>query len=95
MEWGSLTTETATWSARNYTEYCVDTIHWARTTWELKSAVIDVVHLTEPIHNGECLARIIVGATERYGITKAIFTITRHNATPNDVMLRHFERATR
>lgn len=71
-----------TWPARNYKEYAAVTIHWGPTTWELKSAILDVVHLAEPIHSGEYFAAILLQVTESYGFTQAIFTITCENATP-------------
>lgn len=49
------------------------------------------MHLDEPVHSGEYLARVLLQVTEEFEITKSIFTVTRDNAAPNNVMLRHFE----
>lgn len=74
---------TDAWSARNYKNYAAITIHWTNVDWELKGAVLDVVHLAKPIHSGEYLSRIIMNTTKDFGITRAIFTVTRDNAANN------------
>jgi hypothetical protein len=52
---------------------------------------LDVVHLIDPIHDGEYLAEQLLSVTNDFNITKYIFTITQDNASPNDSMLDQFE----
>lgn len=55
--------------------------------------MLDLVHLSEPIHSGEYLARILFAVTEDFEITKGLFTVTRDNASTNTKMLKLFESA--
>ena len=50
-----------------------------------------MIHLEEPVHSGEYLARELLHVTNAFGITGSVFTITRDNAKPNDSMLACFE----
>jgi hypothetical protein len=84
---GRISITTDTWSARNYHEFTAITGHWIDESWQHHSTVLDLMKLLEPIHSGEYLAEKLVEITDSLGITGAIFTITRDNATPNDVML--------
>jgi hypothetical protein len=52
---------------------------------------LDVVHLTDPIHDGEYLVEQLLSVTNDFNITEYIFTITRDNASPNNSMLDQFE----
>ena len=49
------------------------------------------MELVESIHSSEYLAEKLAEITDSLGITGAIFTIIRDNASPNDVMLREFK----
>jgi hypothetical protein len=69
---------TDTWSARNYFEFVAVTAHWISDKWQLRHTVLDVIELQEPIHSGEYLAQQLIAVTD-YGITPAVFTITRDN----------------
>jgi hypothetical protein len=89
---GRLSLTTDSWSARNYSEYAAVTAHWISDNWQMRSTVLDVVHLKEPIHSGEYLAEQLVAVTDDYHITSAVFTITRDNASANTVMLAEFEK---
>lgn len=51
-----------------------------------------LIHLKEPIHSGEYLASQLYAVTDDMGITDAIFTCTRDNASANTVMLAEYER---
>jgi hypothetical protein len=90
---GRISLTTDTWSARNYTEHSAITAHWINDNWQQNSRLLDVKHLKEPIHSGEYLSEQLLAATEDYGITNAIFTITRDNATNNTTMLATYEKA--
>jgi len=85
----SITTDT--WSARNYREFTTVTGHWIDKNWIHQSTVLDLMELKEPIHSGEYLAEMLAKITDSLGITQSVFTITRDNASPNDVMLLNFE----
>jgi hypothetical protein len=49
------------------------------------------MELQEPIHSKEYLSKMLVKITDSFSITHSIFTITRDNTTPNDVMLSNFK----
>jgi hypothetical protein len=89
---GRISLTTDAWSARNYSEYAAVTAHWISDKWQLKSTVLDVVHLLEPIHSGEYLAEQMINVTDDYHITPAIFTCTRDNASANTAMLLEYEK---
>ena len=79
------------WSARNYTQFAAVTGHWINDKWQQRSALLDVIHLKEPIHSGEYLAEELQAVTNGMGITGVVFTCTRDNASANNVMLSEFE----
>ncbi|KFY79733.1 hypothetical protein V499_01319 [Pseudogymnoascus sp. VKM F-103] len=89
---GRISITTDAWSARNYTDYAAITAHWINDKWQQKSKVLDVIHLQEPIHSGEYLAQQLALVTDDMGITGAVFTCTRDNASANTVMLAEYER---
>jgi hypothetical protein len=47
--------------------------------------------LKEPIHSSEYLADKLKSITNSFGVTQAVFTVTRDNASANDVILNNFE----
>ena len=58
----------------------------------MRTTILDVIHLQEPIHSGEYLAEQMMSVTDDYNITPAIFTVTRDNASSNTTMLLEYER---
>jgi hypothetical protein len=88
---GRISLTTDTWSARNYREFTTVTGHWIDKHWIHQSTVLDIMELKEPIHSGEYLCEMLVKITDSFDITHAIFTVTRDNASANDVMLSNFE----
>jgi hypothetical protein len=92
---GRISITTDAWSARNYTDYAAITAHWINDKWQQKSRVLDVIHLQEPIHSGEYLAQQLAIVTDDMGITGAVFTCTRDNASANTVMLAEYEKIAR
>ena len=79
---------TDAWSTRNFQDYAAVTVHWVNANWQHNSKVLGVVHLRELIHIGEYFAETLLKVTNSYGLTKAIFTVTRDNASANTVMLK-------
>ena len=92
MSGGRISITTDTWTARNYTEYAAVTGHWINEKWQHRCVLLDVIHLQEPIHSGEYLARELAAVTDSFEITGAIFTCTRDNASTNTVMLAEYEK---
>jgi hypothetical protein len=90
---GRLSLTTDTWSSRNYKSFTAITGHWIDSDWVQNSQLLDIIQLTDPVHSGEYLAEKLSEITDSLKITKAIFTITRDNATPNNTMLNGFEAA--
>jgi hypothetical protein len=82
---------TNTWPLRNYREFTTVTSHWIDKNWVHNSTVLDVLELVEPIHFGEYLCEMLLKTLNFLEITHAISIVTRDNASPNDVMLSHFE----
>jgi hypothetical protein len=85
----SLTTDC--WTAGNYKEFAAITIHWITLDWELKSQVLDVIELKNPVHSGAYLAEEVIRATDFFDITHSIIAITHDNASVNDVLLTEFQ----
>lgn len=57
------------------------------------SQLLDVIKLTDLVYSREYLAEKLSKITDLLKITKAVFTITRDNATPNNTMLNEFKAA--
>ncbi|KFY96083.1 hypothetical protein V500_02574, partial [Pseudogymnoascus sp. VKM F-4518 (FW-2643)] len=91
VQGGRISLTTDTWSVRNYSEYAAVTAHWISNKWQLRCIVLDVIKLREPIHSGEYLAEQLIAVIDDYGITPAVFTITRDNASANTTMLSEYE----
>lgn len=49
------------------------------------------MELTEPVHSREHLAYRLIDITDYFEVTGSVFTISRDNASSNDVILREFE----
>jgi len=68
------------------------TVHYIdHKTFENRSNILDVIELTEPIHSGTYMGDELFKITQFFGITMAVFTISRDNARPNDCLLKVFE----
>jgi hypothetical protein len=79
------------WGARNLKDFMAITAHWINEKWEHKSCILDVIYMEDPVHSGVYMCDLLAKVTEEFGITSSIFTITRDNASPNNVMLDEFE----
>jgi hypothetical protein len=88
---GRISITTDAWTASNEKEFIAVTGHWINKDWKQRSQLLDIVHLTDPIHCGEYLVEQLLSVTNDFNITKYIFTITRDNTSPNDSMLNQFE----
>jgi hypothetical protein len=53
--------------------------------------LLDIIELTNPVHDGLYLAQKLLEVTDRLHITCAIMSVTRDNASPNNTMLDEFE----
>ena len=89
---GRISLTTDAWSARNYSDYAAITVHWIDLDWQMKSCILDVVHLGDPGHTGEYLGKKLIEVTDDFGITPAICAVTRDNAAPNNLMLERMEK---
>jgi hypothetical protein len=90
---GRLSLTTDTWSSRNYKSFTGVTGHWIDSDWAPNSQLLDIIELIDPVHSGEYLAEKLSEVTDSLKITKAVFTITRDNASLNNTMLKEFEAA--
>jgi hypothetical protein len=53
--------------------------------------LLDIIELTNPVHNGLYLAQKLLEVTDRLYITYAIMLVTRDNASPNNTILDEFK----
>ena len=53
--------------------------------------MLDIIPLLETIHSGEYLAQIFLSVTDLYNVSSAILSITRDNASANNVMISNIE----
>jgi len=88
---GRISLTTNCWSARNYKDFIAITAHWINSKWEHKSYILEALELQDPIYSGAYMAQLLLQVTDDFGITNAIFTVTRNNASPNNVMLDGFK----
>ena len=58
----------------------------------MRTTILNVIYLYEPIHSSEYLAKQLINVTNDYSITPAIFTVTRDNASTNTTMLLEYEK---
>jgi hypothetical protein len=85
----SITTDA--WTASNNKEFVAVTGYWINTDWKQRSQLLDIVYLTDSIHDREYLAEQLLSITNNFNITEYIFTITQDNTSPNNSMLDQFE----
>ena len=86
----SLTTDG--WSGANRLDYVAVTVHYRTKDGILHNMVLSIVELPNPLHSGKYLSKRLFQITEHFGITEAVMTVTRDNASPNDTMLKDYER---
>ena len=67
--------------------------HWIDSDWAPNSQLLDIIELADLVHSREYLVEKLFEITDSLKITKAVFTITRDNASPNNTMLNEFEAA--
>jgi hypothetical protein len=85
----SITTDT--WSARNYKEFITVTGYWIDKSWKYRLQLLDIVYLKDPIYSGKYFAEQLLLVTNNFNITEYIFTVTRDNIKPNNIMLDNLE----
>jgi hypothetical protein len=88
---GRISLTTDCWSARNYKDFIAITVHWINSKWEHKSYILEVLELQDPVHSGAYMTQLLLQVTNDFGITNSIFTVTRNNASPNNVILNGFK----
>lgn len=88
---GRIALTTDAWSGNNKLDYTGVTAHWITKDYEQHSLLLDIIELTDAVHNGPYLAKKLLEVTDRFQITSSVISITRDNAAPNDVMLAEFE----
>lgn len=81
LDGGRLSLSTDAWSANNQSHYAAVTVHFIDKKWTQRSAILDVLRLSEPIHSGEYLTGCLLSVTSDSDITAAIFSVTRDNAS--------------
>jgi hypothetical protein len=90
-EEGRIALTTDGWAGNNKLDYEAVTAHFETKAGEKVSLLLDIIELTEPVHDGVYLCKKLLEVTDRLGITCAVISVTRDNAAPNDTMLYEFE----
>ena len=88
---GRISLTTDAWSGNNKNDYVAVTVHFRNRAGDIETFLLDIIELLEPVHDGHYLCTKLLEVTDRLGITCAIMSITRDNASPNDTMLEMFE----
>jgi hypothetical protein len=88
---GRIALTTDAWAGNNKLDYICITGHIQHLDGIMESLTLDIIELTNPIHSGKYLAKKMLEVTDLLGITCATISITRDNASPNNVMLDEFE----
>ena len=88
---GRISLTTDCWSARNYKEFSGVTVHWIDKEFNICAKVLNILYLKEPVHSRDYLAQALRIVTDNYSISNAIHTVTRDNASSNDLLLRTYE----
>jgi hypothetical protein len=88
---GRIALTTDAWSGNNKKDYMAVTAHGKTHAGVVFAILIDIIELEDPVHDGNYLCEKLLEVTDRLGITCAIISITRDNASPNDTMLEMFE----
>jgi hypothetical protein len=89
---GRIALTTDGWAGNNKLDYIAVTGHIIhKSTGKMESLLLDIIELTNPVHNGLYLAQKLLEVTDRLHITCAIMSVTRDNASPNNTMLDEFE----
>jgi hypothetical protein len=80
------------WAGNNKLDYIAVTGHIIhKASGKIESMLLDIIKLTNPIHDGLYLAQKLLEVIDKLQITCAIMSITRDNASPNNTMLDEFE----
>jgi hypothetical protein len=88
---GRIALTTDAWAGNNKLDYIAVTAHYHLVNGTKISTILDIIELTNPVHSGEYLATKMLEVTDRLGITCSVLSVTRDNASPNDIMLDEFE----
>lgn len=90
-EGGRIALTTDGWAGNNKLDYVAVTGHIISKGGKSEALLLNIIKLTNPIHSGIYLCEKLLEVTDRLGITCAIISITRDNASPNNVMVKQFE----
>ena len=81
------------WSRNNKLDYSIVTGHIITRNDEHISILLDIIELSDAIHDGVYLAKKLLEVIDRFRITSSIISVTRDNVSPNDIMLIEFKAA--
>lgn len=85
---GRIALTTDAWAGNNKLDYIAVTAHWIwKSTGLMESILLDIIELTNPVHDGYYLCKKLIQVTDRLGITCSIISVTRDNASPNNIIL--------
>jgi hypothetical protein len=89
---GRIALITDSWAGNNKLDYITITGHFIyKATSKIESLLLDIIKLMNPIHDGLYLAQKLLEVINRLYITCAIMSVTRDNASPNNIMLDEFK----
>jgi hypothetical protein len=82
---------TDVWARNNKLDYTAVTRHWQTKLGVYHLILLDIIELSEPVHDGYYFCTKLLEVTNRLGITCAVIFITRDNTSPNNKMFNEFE----
>jgi hypothetical protein len=88
---GQVALTTDRWSGNNKLDYKAVTGYIITKDGEHISVLLDIIKLKEAVYNSVYLCDRLIAVTDSFNITNSIVSITRDNASPNNVMLDKFK----
>jgi hypothetical protein len=88
---GQFALTTDGWARNNKLDYIAVTRHLTTPDFKSNTILLDIIELTNPVHDGTYLCEKLLEVTDRLGITYSIISVTRDTASLNDTMLAQFE----
>ena len=71
---GRISLTTDGWAGNNKLDYIAVTGHWQTKLGEHNSVLLDIIELTNPVHDGRYLCDKLLEVTNRLGITCAVIS---------------------
>jgi hypothetical protein len=80
-----------TWARNNKLDYTAITRYWQTKLGIYHLILLDIIKLSEPVHDGYYFCTKLLEVINRLGITCVVIFITRDNTSLNNKILDEFE----